>query len=269
MKINKIMAAALTLTLLTPAATSFATETQKYELQGETFDSLEAYRNRIIEEINGIKNQETREDLIASAKSTNNSMELSRIYSFALNAKLEEYLQANANKQTVEDEKPSEQPVIDLEKEKAEWILSVDDYNFDEKIKQDYIKRINEARGLADLQNIALEMYNRSLVNEDNTNNTSETETPSVEDETPSEQSTETPAEDGTIKEDTTKSESKKTVDQQKNSSNLNENSPVQKINSNNKEAGKNSKTGVGSLSTVVGILVASAYAYKSTEKEN
>lgn len=264
MKMNKIMAAALTLTLLTPAATSFATEeSPKYELQGETFDSLESYRARILEEINGIKNQETREDLIASAKSTNDSMELSRIYSFALNAKLEEYIQANANKQTVEDETPAEQPVIDLEKEKAELILSVDDYNFkDEKIKQEYIKRINEADGLAELQNIALEMYNRSLVNEDNTNNTSETETPS-------EQSTETPAEDGTIKEDTTKSESEKTVNQSKNSSNLNENSPVQKINSNNKEAGKNSKTGVGSLSTVVGILVASAYAYKSTKKEN
>lgn len=85
------------------------------------------------------------------------------------------------------------EPVIDLEKEKAELILTIDDYNFkDESLKQEYIKRINEAEGLADIQDISLEMYNRSLVNEDNTNNTSETETPSVEDEEPAEQPTET-----------------------------------------------------------------------------
>lgn len=160
------------------------TETPKYELQGETFDSFEAYRNRVLEEVEGIKDPAEKERLTSIAKETDDSMELSRIYTSALNIKFKEYKQP-------------------------------------------------------------------------------------VGDETPSEQSTETPAEDGTIKEDTTKSESEKTVNQSKNSSNLNENSPVQKINSNNKEAGKNSKTGVGSLSTVVGILVASAYAYKSTKKEN
>ena len=253
MKMKKIMAAALTLTLLTPAISKASEEVV----------DLEKGKAELILTVNDeIKNEKVKQEFIKRINEAEKNIELQYIAQDIAHRPLDDEENTENTSETeispVEDETPAEHPVYDLEKEKADFILYVNDNIKDEKLRQKYIKEINEAEGMSKLQDIAQFMHFDSLDDEentDNTNDTSETETPSVEDET--------------AEKDTLKPESKKIVDQQKNSSNLNENSPVQKINSNNKEAGKNAKTGVGSLSTLAGILVASAYAYKSTKKEN